>query len=251
MKLAGLSDRLISVVIPLRDERESLAQLALELRQACATHGLRMEFIFVDDGSSDGSWETLRLLSREDNRIRGIRLSRHCGKAAALAAGFEAASGQIFVQMDADLEDVPGDLPRFLEKLDEGYDIANGWKNQRHEPRLDALLRRVFNGLMGRLTGLALHDFDCGFKCVRAEVVKQLEPGRYLFRDLPVVAYRRGYRVTELPIRHRPRRWGRSKSGPGRTASRLRELVAAAFPALAIPRAEVYSIRESIPGSAP
>ena len=202
---------LITIVIPLLDESESLEELGNALLAVAARHGLCLEVIFVDDGSQDGSWETIRRLAAADPRVRGIRFRRNFGKAAALAAGFEAARGSVVLQMDADLQDDPAEIPNFLAKLEEGFDVVNGWKRVRKDPWHKVWPSRVFNWLVSRLTGLKLHDHNCGLKCFRAEVVKELHLYGELHRFIPVMAYARGYRVTELPIEHHSRRYGRSK----------------------------------------
>jgi glycosyltransferase involved in cell wall biosynthesis len=202
---------LISVVLPVLNESESLEELGKTLLSVAARHGLQLEIIFVDDGSRDGSWDKIRQLSASDPRIRGIRFRRNFGKAAALAAGFDAALGQVVLQMDADLQDDPSEIPRFLDKLAEGFDVVNGWKRVRKDPWHKVWPSRVFNWLVSRLTGLKLRDHNCGLKCFRAEVVKELPLYGELHRFIPVMAHARGYRVAELPVEHHPRRYGRSK----------------------------------------
>jgi glycosyltransferase involved in cell wall biosynthesis len=202
---------LISIVIPVFDESESLDELGNTLLRMAGTHGLHIEIVFVDDGSQDGSWEKIRRLASADSRIRGIRFRRNFGKAAALAAGFDAALGQVVLQMDADLQDDPDEIPKFLAKLEEGFGVVNGWKRVRKDPWHKVWPSRVFNRLVSRLTGLKLRDHNCGFKCFRAEVVKELHLYGELHRFIPVMAHARGYRVAELPIEHHPRRHGQSK----------------------------------------
>ncbi len=202
---------LISIVLPVLNEVESLEELGKALLTVAATHGFQLEAIFVDDGSRDGSWDKIRQLATSDPRIRGIRFRRNFGKAAALAAGFDAARGQIVLQMDADLQDDPSEIPKFLAKLAEGFEVVNGWKRVRRDPWHKVWPSRVFNWLVSRLTGLRLRDHNCGLKCFRAEVVKELPLYGELHRFIPVMAHARGYRVAELPVEHHPRRYGRSK----------------------------------------
>ncbi len=202
---------LISIVVPVLDESESLEELGQTLLNVAATHGLNFEVIFVDDGSRDGSWDKIRRLATSDPRIRGIRFRRNFGKAAALAAGFDAALGKVVLQMDADLQDDAAEIPKFLAKLGDGFDVVNGWKRVRKDPWHRIWSSRVFNWLVSRVTGLKLHDHNCGFKCFRAEVVKELHLYGELHRFIPVMAHARGYRVAELPVEHHPRRYGRSK----------------------------------------
>jgi glycosyltransferase involved in cell wall biosynthesis len=202
---------LISIVIPVLDESESVEELGKTLLNVATTHELNFEVIFVDDGSQDGSWDKIRRLATSDPRIRGIRFRRNFGKAAALAAGFDAALGKVVLQMDADLQDDPAEIPKFLAKLGDGFDVVNGWKRVRRDPWHRIWSSRVFNWLVSRVTGLKLHDHNCGFKCFRAEVVKELHLYGELHRFIPVMAHARGYRVAELPVEHHPRRYGQSK----------------------------------------
>jgi len=202
---------LVSVVIPVLNESRSLEELGRTLLAVGERHGLQLEVIFVDDGSSDDSWDKIRALAACDPRVRGIRFRRNFGKAAALGAGFHAALGQTVLQMDADLQDDAAELPEFLAKLGEGFDVVNGWKRVRRDPWHKVWPSRVFNWLVSGLTGLKLRDHNCGFKCFRAEVVKQLPLYGELHRFIPVMAHARGYRVAELPVEHHPRRYGRSK----------------------------------------
>jgi len=202
---------LISIVVPLLNESASLEKLGTALLNVAATHGLHLEVIFVDDGSQDGSWEKILRLATADPRIRGIRFRRNFGKAAALAAGFEAARGRVVLQMDADLQDDPAEIQRFRAKLEEGFDVVNGWKRVRKDPWHKVWPSRVFNWLVSRMTGLKLRDHNCGFKCFRAEVVKELHLYGELHRFIPVMAHARGYRVAELPVEHHPRQYGQSK----------------------------------------
>lgn len=246
MQGAKQKDSLISIVIPVLDEMESLAQLALEIREVSEKNSLRTESIFVDDGSRDDSWDTIRRLASADECIRGIRLRGNFGKAAALAAGLTAASGKTFIQMDADLQDVPSEVPRYLGKLEEGYDIVNGWRLGRHDSRRRLFVDRIFNWLAGRLTGLPLNDHNCGFRCFRAEVVGGLPFPGEMYRFIPIVGHDRGYKVTEITVRHRPRRWGYSKQDGIRR--RLRDLsVIARRHRLRNPTVEPI-IEERIPG---
>ncbi len=223
-------DQLISIVIPVLDEAQSLPQLAGELRAAAAANRLGVEVIFVDDGSRDGSWDVIGRLAASDGRVRGIRFRRNFGKAAALAAGFDAASGDIVFQMDADLQDDPAEIPNFLRSLREGnFDVVNGWKRTRHDPWHKVWPSRIFNRLVSRMTGLRLHDHNCGFKCFRAEVVKQMKLYGELHRFIPVIAHADGYRVTEMEVQHRPRVFGRSKYGVRRFFKGFLDLMTVTF----------------------
>jgi len=202
---------LISVVLPVRDEAESVEELGSALLRVAAEHALDLEVIFVDDGSRDGSWDKIRRLAAAHPSIHGIRFRRNFGKAAALAAGFEAARGQVVFQMDADLQDDPTEIPRILARLEEGFDVVNGWKRVRKDPWHKVWPSRAFNWLVSLLTGLRLHDHNCGLKGFRARVVKELPLYGELHRFIPVMAHARGYRVGELAVEHHPRRHGQSK----------------------------------------
>jgi glycosyltransferase involved in cell wall biosynthesis len=223
-----LSD-LISIVVPVYDEAESLGQLVEEIRGVAARNNLNIELVLVDDGSRDGTWELIRRLAREDSRVRGIRFRRNFGKAAALAAGFDAAGGKIVFQMDGDLQDDPEEIPRFLARLADGCDVVNGWKRKRHDPWHKVWPSRVFNRLVSWSTGLRLHDHNCGFKCFRAEATKEIRLYGELHRFIPVIAHSRGYRVAEIEVQHRPRRFGRSKYGMRRFHKGLLDLMTVAF----------------------
>jgi glycosyltransferase involved in cell wall biosynthesis len=222
-------DQLISIVVPVLDEAESLPQLTDEIRAVADANRLNIEVIFVDDGSCDRSWETIYRLTAADQRIRGIRFRRNFGKAAALAAGFESAAGAIVMQMDADLQDDPAEIPNFLAKLATGFDVVNGWKKKRLDPWHKVWPSRVFNRLVSRMTGLRLRDHNCGFKCFRAEVVKQMHLYGELHRFIPVLAHSEGYRVAEIDVQHRPRRYGRSKYGVRRFFKGFLDLMTVTF----------------------
>lgn len=206
----------VSVVLPVLDEVESLGVLHRELTDVLENLGRSYELIFVDDGSRDGSYEQLEKLHRSDDRVRVLRLRRNFGKAAALAVGFRQAQGDVVVTLDADLQDDPGELPRLLTRLEDGCDLVSGWKRERQDPRSKTLPSRLFNWVTGRLTGLRLHDFNSGFKVYRREVVEELRLYGELHRFIPALAAWRGFRVDEVPVHHRPRRFGRSKFGSAR-----------------------------------
>jgi dolichol-phosphate mannosyltransferase len=203
----------ISVVVPVHDEERSVEPLYEELRSALEPLGRAWEAVFIDDGSADGSFAALTRLHATAPNVVVVRLRRNFGKAAALAAGFRHASGDVVVTIDADLQDDPAEIPRLLAKLDEGFDLVSGWKAQRRDPLTRRLLSRIFNGVVGRVSGLRLHDMNCGLKAYRAEVVRNLRIYGELHRFLPVLAHDRGYRVAELPVNHRPREHGRSNYG--------------------------------------
>ena len=204
---------MISVVVPLYNEERSIALLYGELQAALEPLAASWEAVFVDDGSSDGSFAALTRLHAEHANVRVVRLRRNFGKAAALAAGFAQAGGEVIVTIDADLQDDPAEIPRLLAKLDEGFDVVSGWKARRRDPLRRRVLSRIFNAVTGRLAGVRLHDMNCGLKAYRGDVAKGLRLYGELHRFIPVLAHYAGYRVGELPVNHRPRGHGRSRYG--------------------------------------
>jgi glycosyltransferase involved in cell wall biosynthesis len=220
----------ISVVIPVHNEAESLPTLLDELDRVFAGGVLgEAEYVLVDDGSRDGTWSVIRELSHENPRVRAIRFRRNFGKAAALTAGFQAARGTFVFTLDGDLQDDPAEIPRFLAKLDEGFDVVSGWKKTRHDPWHKVYPSRVFNGLVSGLTGCQLHDHNCGFKVYRREVLDEVGIYGELHRFVPVLAHARGFRVSEIVVRHRARRYGSSKYGISRFVKGLLDLLTVRF----------------------
>ncbi|NQT27602.1 glycosyltransferase family 2 protein [candidate division KSB1 bacterium] len=203
----------LSIVIPLLNEEGSLEPLYEEIRKTCEPLVSSFEMVFVDDGSTDGSFEILQKLHRKDDRVKIIQFRRNCGKADALAAGFLKCSGKLVVTMDADLQDDPGEIPNLIRKLDEGFDLVSGWKKKRKDPLSKRIPSKLYNRLTGRLTGLKLHDFNCGLKIYRREVVKSIRLYGQLHRYIPALAHLDGFRVGEMKVNHRPRQFGKSKYG--------------------------------------
>jgi glycosyltransferase involved in cell wall biosynthesis len=220
---------MISVVIPLLNEAESLGMLYNELTAVADAEGYDMEIVFVDDGSTDGSWAEVRRLVAADPRVRGIRFRRNFGKAAALSAGFRAARGELIFTLDADLQDDPREIPRFIAAMDDELDVVSGWKRVRHDPWHKVLPSRVFNWLVGWLTGVRLHDHNCGFKCYRRAVLGEVRLYGELHRFVPVLAHARGFRVGELAVNHRQRKFGRSKYGLRRFVKGFLDLLTVKF----------------------
>ena len=219
---------MISVVVPLLDERDSLPALFGELSAAFA--GREAEFVFVDDGSRDGSWGVLRRLAAADPRVRAIRLRRNFGKAAALSAGFRESSGQVVLTLDADGQDDPAEVPRFLDALEGGLDVVSGWKKHRRDPWHKVGPSRLFNWAVSALTGCHLHDHNCGFKAYRRAVIREVEIYGELHRFIPVLAHARGFRVGEIVVHHRPRRLrARSKYGVARLVKGFLDLMTVRF----------------------
>lgn len=203
----------LSVVVPLFNEAESLSDLYVALDAALTQNGGMTELIFVDDGSTDTSFEVLKALRRKDERVKIIQLRANQGKTAALAAGFREAQGEVIVTLDADLQDDPKEIPRFLAKLEEGYDLVSGWKARRQDPWTRRALSAIFNRVTASMTGLRIHDFNCGFKAYRRAVIDELRLHGELHRFIPALASWRGFRVAEIEVEHHPRRYGRSKYG--------------------------------------
>jgi dolichol-phosphate mannosyltransferase len=203
----------VSIVVPLLNEEPTLLPLYQEVQAALAAHEVDWELVYVDDGSTDGSYRELLRLHAIYENVRVVRLRRNFGKAAALAAGIEVAAGDVIVTMDADLQDDPAEIPRMLTKLDDGYDIVSGWKCDRQDPFFRRFVSRIYNGATRWATGVALHDMNCGLKAYRAEVFDNVRLYGERHRFVPVLAHHLGYSVTELPVNHRPRVNGSSRFG--------------------------------------
>jgi len=206
----------VSAVLPVLDEVESLGVLHRELTEVLTRLGRPYEILFIDDGSRDGSFERIEKLALEDDRVRGVQLRRNFGKAAALAVGFREARGDIIVTLDADLQDDPAEVPKLLNRLEDGFDLVSGWKQDRQDPRSKTWPSRLFNRVTGFLTGVRLHDFNSGFKIYRREVVQEIRLYGELHRFIPALAAWRGFRIAEVPVQHRARQYGRSKFGSAR-----------------------------------
>jgi glycosyltransferase involved in cell wall biosynthesis len=220
---------MISVIVPVLDEAASLPQLHRELSDVAAAAGYALQLIFVDDGSTDATWSVIERLAAADSRVLGIRFRRNFGKAAALNAGFDAAEGDRIVTIDGDLQDDPAQIPRLLAKLDEGFDVVSGWKRVRHDPWHKVWPSRVFNWLVSKLTGVVLHDHNCGLKCFRRDVMLEIRLYGELHRFVPVLAAARGFKVAEVVVEHRPRQHGRSKYGASRIITGLLDLLTVRF----------------------
>jgi dolichol-phosphate mannosyltransferase len=219
----------ISVVVPVHDEERSVALLYDELRSALQPLDTPWEAIFVDDGSTDGTFAALTRLHDGETNVRVVRLRRNFGKAAALVAGFDQAAGDTVVTIDGDLQDDPSEIPRLLAKLDEGFDLVTGWKTQRRDPLSRRVLSRIFNRVTSAFSGVRLHDMNCGLKAYRAEVVHGLRLYGELHRFIPVLAHYRGFRIAELPVNHRPREHGRSRYGVERYLRGFLDLLTVSF----------------------
>lgn len=204
----------VSVVIPVLDEEQSMDPLYGKLTEVLEGLDVSYEIIFVDDGSSDGSFKMMEALYQKDREhVRAIQFRRNFGKTAALAAGFNEARGDVMVTMDADLQDDPMEIPALLDELEKGYDLVAAWRRSRQDPRSKTLPSRVFNAVVSALTGVRVHDLNCGFKAYRREVTRDIKLYGDLHRFIPVLAHWQGYRVGEVQVVHHPRKYGRSKYG--------------------------------------
>lgn len=220
-----------SIVVPVFDEQESLPELADRIRDVFAREGLTFEVWLIDDGSRDRSWEVIQSLHEHDSRFAGIRLQRNYGKSAALSAGFARATGRNVVTLDADLQDDPEEIPAMLRLIDdEGADLVSGWKRQRNDPLDKTIPSRFFNFVTRKISRIPLHDFNCGLKAYRAEVVKSVNVYGELHRYIPLLAKWEGYdRITEKEVRHHPRKYGRTKFGFERFVRGFLDLISVVF----------------------
>jgi len=219
----------LSLVIPLYNEAESLEQLHREICAVAQENQYDIEIMFVDDGSTDQSWSVVEKIAAEDSRVRGIQFRRNFGKAAALQAGFNAVKGDIVMTLDADLQDDPKEIPDFLRQLETGLDVVSGWKQRRHDPWHKVFPSRVFNGMVSFMTGVKLHDHNCGMKCYRREVLDEVALYGERHRFIPVLAAARGYKAGEKVIAHRVRQFGHSKYGFARFAKGFLDLLTVWF----------------------
>jgi glycosyltransferase involved in cell wall biosynthesis len=219
----------ISVIVPVYNERESIRPLVAELLPVMRELGREFEVVFVDDGSVDGTAESLAEVVAEEPEVMTVRLRRNFGKAEALMAGFRVASGEAVITIDGDLQDDPAEIPRLIDALECGADLVSGWKRTRRDSFSKRAASRVFNGVTSRLSGVPLHDLNCGLKAYRIEVVRGLALTGDLYRYIPVLAAAEGFRVTELPVNHRARMYGRSKYGFGRYLRGFLDLLTITF----------------------
>lgn len=204
----------LSFVIPVYNEDQSLKQLYAEIIEN--TDDRKYEIIFVDDGSTDSSFEIMQELAKEDKNVKIIRFRKNSGKAAGLQSGFDAITGDIIFTMDADLQDDATEIPSFIKKLDEGYDLVTGWKKKRKDPISKTGPSKLFNSIVSSSFGLKIHDFNCGFKAYRREVIEELDIYGEMHRYIPALAHAKGFKVAEIPVHHRSRKFGKSKYGAER-----------------------------------
>lgn len=219
----------ISVVIPVMNEEGNLPELHRRLSRVLADIGVDWEILFVDDGSTDGTWREVTRLRSLDPHVVAIQHRRNFGKAQALANGFALARGNTVITMDGDLQDDPDELPRMLAKLNEGYDLVSGWKQNRQDPWGKTAPSKLFNWTVRTVTGVQLHDFNCGFKAYRGEVTETIRVYGELHRFTPVLASAEGFRIAELPVKHHARSWGKSKYGFKRLFKGFLDLITVFF----------------------
>lgn len=219
----------ISIVVPVLNEAESLIELRSQIEESCRKLALDWELILVDDGSTDDSWHVISQLAAGDRRVKGLRFRRNFGKAAAQSAGFRTANGCHVLTMDADLQDDPAEIGALFTRLNEGYDLVNGWKKKRLDPWHKTIPSKFFNWFVGFLTGVKLHDHNCGLKLMKCEVAREIRLYGERHRFIPVLADARGFRVTELPVNHRPRQHGHSKYGMRRFVRGFLDLLTIKF----------------------
>lgn len=221
----------LSLVIPLYNEEASLSELAGWIERVVKKEGLSYEIIFVDDGSTDSSWEEIEILSQRDPHIKGIKFRTNYGKSAALNRGFDMAQGEVVITMDADLQDNPDEIPMLYRMVRmDGYDVVSGWKKKRRDPLGKRLPSKFFNWTTRRISGLKLHDFNCGLKAYKKDVVKSIEIYGEMHRYIPVIARWAGFRkITEKVVHHQKRKYGKSKFGASRLIKGFLDLVSLTF----------------------
>lgn len=220
----------LSLVIPIYNEYESIPRLLSAVAAVMQDSTLSYEIICVDDGSADGSADLLRQLATEDEHLSVLLLRRNYGQTAAMAAGFDYARGNVIITLDGDLQNDPADIPNLMNKLDEGYDLVSGWRKHRKDHQLTRLLpSKVANWIIGRVTGVTLHDYGCSLKAYRAELIRDMNLYGELHRFLPALAFIEGARITEIPVNHHARRFGKSKYGLGRTFRVVMDLLTVYF----------------------
>ena len=219
----------ISIVIPVCNEEENVRELFLKIRKVLEERNKIYEVIFVDDGSEDRTFEVLKELSKENRQLKALRFRKNFGKSAALSAGFELAQGNLVITLDGDLQDDPEEIPNFLEKIKEGYDLVVGWRSERRDPLRKKLASKIFNKLTSGLTGVKIHDSNCCFKIFKKEVVKDIAVHGEQHRYIPALAHLQGYRVGEIRVRHHHRKRGKSKYGRGRLVKGFLDLITVKF----------------------
>jgi glycosyltransferase involved in cell wall biosynthesis len=219
----------VSIIVPLLNEDESLGELYGQILAAMIPLAKKFEVIFVDDGSTDKSFSVLQQLHAKDPRVKVIQFRRNFGKSAALSVGFHEAQGDIVITMDADLQDDPAEIPGLIEMVNQGYDLVSGWKKRRHDPLSKTIPSKLANSVTAMMTGIPIHDMNCGLKAYRKEVVKGVNVYGELHRYIPALAHWAGFRVGEKVVNHRPRQFGHTKFGIGRFSRGFLDLLTVLF----------------------
>jgi len=229
LKRVVKENQMVSVVIPLYNEVESLNELSSKLKQVFDDLQCSWEVIFVDDGSNDGSFDKIRDINRRTNRFKCIKLRKNYGKSAALSVGFRAAKGDIVITMDSDLQDDPNEIPELIGVINSGYDLVSGWKKVRYDPFIKKHTSKIFNYVTSLVSGIRLHDFNCGLKAYKKDVVKSLKVYGEMHRYIPALAYLSGFRVTEKAVKHHARKFGVTKFGANRFLNGFLDLLTVVF----------------------
>jgi len=221
----------LSVVIPLYNEEESVQELAEWINRVCSAHRISYEIIFIDDGSSDSSWDEILSIAGKNKFVKGLRFRRNYGKAAALHTGFIKAEGEVVITMDSDLQDSPDEIPELVKMIrNDGYDLVSGWKKKRYDPFIKRITSKFYNGTARWSSGIKLHDFNCGLKAYRSEVIKSIEIYGEMHRYIPMLAREAGFRkIGEKVVEHRARKYGVTKYGLDRFVKGYLDLLTIGF----------------------
>jgi glycosyltransferase involved in cell wall biosynthesis len=223
------TEQMLSVVIPLFNEEGSLMELSLSLKRVFDLLRCNYEVIFIDDGSTDSSFEKIKEINKRNSRYHCIKLRRNYGKSTALSVGFKEAKGDIVITMDADLQDDPNEIPELIKTINSGYDLVSGWKKIRYDPFIKRNTSKIFNYFTSKVSGVRLHDFNCGLKAYKKDVVKSVKVYGEMHRYIPALAHLMGFKVTEKIVKHHPRKFGVTKFGANRFLNGFFDLLTVAF----------------------
>ncbi len=228
-QIQGFPFKRVSILIPLLDEEESIFPLYQEIRKVFKNISPEYEIVFIDDGSTDKSLDRIKSIVQNDQHVKYISFKKNYGKSAALQIGFKHVTGDVVITMDADLQDDPGEIPNFLSKLEEGFDMVSGWKKKRFDPFIKKYSSRFFNYITRLMTGIKIHDFNCGLKAYKKHVVQNINVYGELHRYIPVLADWKGFSVSEIVVKHHPRRYGKTKFGISRFFKGFVDLITVIF----------------------